>query len=352
MHHLPLTIDIETKTILKASLRANEKLAELKGLLRILPNPTVILNAITLREAKESSEIENIVTTYDEIYREMTSAQVVHANAKEVLNYRRAIMEGYRLVKEKKLISTNMLIQIHAYIEPSNTNLRTSMGTVIQNSKTKEIIHTPPQSKEEVLQYMRELEIFINDDSDNVDALIKMAVLHLQFEMIHPFYDGNGRTGRILNILYLILKNKLDFPILYLSKYIIDTKDQYYQFLQAANQKESAIADFILYILKGIEVTSEETMKLIRAVRESMEEAEKLVKAELPKIYSKELIELLYYEFYTKNVYLCEELSISRNTADKYLKQLESVGLLEGQIVGRDKLYKNLYLYRLTEVTL
>ena len=275
----------------------------LKGTLNKLPNPNIILNVITLKEAKESSEIENIITTYDELYKEMILKDKSNPNAKEVLNYRSAINLGNRLVQEKNMITTNMINEIHHLIEPNKGDIRKQKGTVIMNTKTGEILHTPPQTYEEIMEYLKNLEEFINLEN-KVNPLIKMALIHLQFEMIHPYYDGNGRTGRVLNLMYLKLSDKLDIPILYLSKYIIENRNEYYNLLNRAGKSEENILEFIIYMLKAIEKTSKYTLTLIDNIIEAMENTKKTLKEKLPKIYSKDLLELLFFEFYTKNEYI------------------------------------------------
>lgn len=301
---------------------ANNKVGELKGIINQLPKPQILLNAITLGEAKDSSEIENIVITYDEIYKEMTSESSISANAKEVLRYRKAISLGFEELKRNGFISIRSLINIQNCIESEKGGIRKLPGTVIKNTRTGEILHTPPQSEAEILDYLSNLEKYINQDNE-YDPLINMGLIHYQFETIHPFYDGNGRTGRILNVLFLVMMNKLSYPVLYLSRYIMQNKDEYYTLLRECNNNEENIRIFVRYMLKAIEATSDFTIRFIDEIIQSMEQTTMLMKERLPKIYSKELVEYLYYEFYTKNEYLRNEFNISRSTANKYLKLLE-----------------------------
>ena len=253
MYKLPIeSLDLNRIDIFEQLVNATESLGILKGTLNKLPNPNIILNVITLKEAKESSEIENIITTYDELYKEMILKDKSNPNAKEVLNYRSAINLGNRLVQEKNMITTNMINEIHHLIEPNKGDIRKQKGTVIMNTKTGEILHTPPQTYEEIMEYLKNLEEFINLEN-KVNPLIKMALIHLQFEMIHPYYNGNGRTGRVLNLMYLKLSDKLDIPILYLSKYIIENRNEYYNLLNRAGKSEENILEFIIYMLKAIE---------------------------------------------------------------------------------------------------
>lgn len=348
MYKLPIDIDIETKEILKSAIIANANLAQLRATLNRLPNPRIILNAITLIEAKESSEIENIITTFDDLYKELTLKDTMYPSAKEVLNYRKSIIEGCRLVESSGFISTNMIAQIHHIIEPERGSIRKTLGTVIMNSKTKEIIHTPPQTEKEVRDYLANLEEYINNHEDDIDPLIRMAVIHMQFEMIHPFYDGNGRVGRVLNLMYLFLTKKLEVPILYLSRYIINNKEVYYELLKEAGQSTKAVRKFILFMLDAVNVTSVETMNFVEEILESFDVTTDLIKKKLPKIYSRELVEAIYYEFYTKNEYFAKELNISRNTATTYLKALEKIGILGSEKIGIEVIYKNLRLFELT----
>lgn len=348
MYKLPIDIDIETKEILKSAIIANANLAQLRATLNRLPNPRIILNAITLIEAKESSEIENIITTFDDLYKELTLKDTMYPSAKEVLNYRKSIIEGCRLVESSGFISTNMIAQIHHIIEPERGSIRKTLGTAIMNSKTKEIIHTPPQTEKEVRDYLANLEEYINHHEDDIDPLIRMAVIHMQFEMIHPFYDGNGRVGRVLNLMYLFLTKKLEVPILYLSRYIINNKEVYYDLLKEAGESTEAVTKFILFMLDAVNVTSVETMQFVEEVLKSFEVTTDLIKKELPKIYSRELVEAIYYEFYTKNEYFAKELSVSRNTATTYLKSLEKIGILKSEKIGIEVIYKNLRLFELT----
>ena len=349
MYKLPIeSLDLNRIDIFEQLVNATESLGILKGTLNKLPNPNIILNVITLKEAKESSEIENIITTYDELYKEMILKDKSNPNAKEVLNYRSAINLGNRLVQEKNMITTNMINEIHHLIEPNKGDIRRQGGTVIMNTKTGEILHIPPQNYEEIIEYLKNLEEFINLE-DKINPLIKMALIHLQFEMIHPYYDGNGRTGRVLNLMYLKLSDKLDIPILYLSKYIIENRNEYYNLLNRAGKSEENILEFIIYMLKAIEKTSKYTLTLIDNIIEAMENTKKTLKEKLPKIYSKDLLELLFFEFYTKNEYIRNKLDISRQTATTYLKQLEKVGILSSEKIGKEIIYKNISLFKIAE---
>lgn len=346
---LPLNRDIETKRVLKQLARASRALAELKGIAQTMPNQNILINAIMINEAKTSSDIENIVTTHDEIYKAMIRPIDTSSAAKEVVDYRTAIWEGYKLVKEKGIINTNIIIKIQEKIEHNQAGIRSAPGTVIKNKLTDEIIYTPPQEKKEILAYMKNLEEYINNDDDMVDPLIKLAMIHYQFESIHPFYDGNGRTGRTINILYLVLKELIDTPILYLSKYIIRNKVEYYKLFQETRETEN-FENWIIYILTGIEETAEETIGIINKIRDEILKM-KYELRENTKIYSKELLEALFFEFYTKIPYIQKKLRVSDKTAQKYLDNLVDLGFLTSEKIGRERIYRNERLFKIIKDT-
>lgn len=346
MHKLPFLVNFNTQDIIQQLSKANYKLGELNGVIKRLPNPTILLNAILIGEAKDSSAIENILTTYDEIYQELIINHSTTSQAKEVIHYRQAILHGYHLVKKQEFIHTNTLIEIQKMIEKNKAGLRKLPGTVINNMATNQILYTPPQTESQIIEYLNNLETYINDDQiEASDELIKMALIHYQFETIHPFYDGNGRTGRILNVLYLVLKKKIDIPILYISRFIQQNKDQYYALFHQVQRDILHIKDFVLFFLKAIEETSIFTIQFVLDVFKAMEDTSTLMKEKIPKIYSKELVESLYYAFYTKNDHLCQSLQITRNTASKYLNQLVQHGFLMVEKIGKTKIYKNVALF-------
>ena len=266
---LPLKNDIETKRVLKQLSRTSRALAELKGVAQTMPNQNILINAIMINEAKTSSGIENIVTTHDEIYKALIRPNNTSLAAKEVVDYRGAVWEGYNLIKEKEMINTNIIVRIQEKIEHNQAGIRSTSGTVLKDDVTNEIVYTPPQNRDEILLYMKNLEEYINTDDDMVDPLIKLAIIHYQFESIHPFYDGNGRTGRILSILYMILKDLLDAPILYLSKYIIRNKSEYYRLFKETRETQN-YENWIIYILVGIEEMAEETIQTINKIRDEI----------------------------------------------------------------------------------
>jgi len=339
-------VNLKTNKILEQLTLSSRALAELKGYANTIPNMHILINAVTINEAKDSSAIENIVTTHDDIYKVLTESGYKEENAKEVVDYRNAIWLGYEQIKKDGYINTNTIVKIQGTIEHNNAGIRKLPGTELKNSITGETIYTPPQSEQEIRGYLKNLENFINNNEDNIDPLIKVCLIHYQFESIHPFYDGNGRTGRILNILYLVLNNLIDSPILYLSKYINKTKQEYYKLFNEVRNNNN-LEDWILYILKGIEITSKETITLIEKIQNEMKNYKEEFRSKLPKIYSKELLESLFYEVYTKISYIEKSCNVTRLTAASYLNQLEDIGLLESEKIGRERLYKNTRLIKL-----
>ena len=339
-------VNLKTNKILEQLTLSSRALAELKGYANTIPNMHILINTVTINEAKDSSAIENIVTTHDDIYKVLTESGYKEENAKEVVDYRNAIWLGYEQIKKDGYINTNTIIKIQGTIEHNNAGIRKLPGTELKNSITGETIYTPPQSEQEIRSYLKNLENFINNNEDDIDPLIKVCLIHYQFESIHPFYDGNGRTGRILNILYLVLNNLIDSPILYLSKYINKTKQEYYKLFNEVRNNNN-FEDWILYILKGIEITSKETITLIEKIQNEMKNYKEEFRNKLPKIYSKELLESLFYEVYTKISYIEKACNVTRLTASSYLNQLEEIGLLQSEKVGRERLYKNIRLIKL-----
>ena len=341
---LPPTIDLESKKVLKQLSRTHRALAELKGFADTMPNKNILINAVTINEAKDSSEIENIITTHDELFKAMSQANYDNPAAKEVVNYRTALWRGYELVKEREILTTNIIIEVQQMIEANRAGIRKLPGTVLKNQLTGEVVYTPPSGEREILDLMSNLEKYINDDFDQIDDLVKLAVVHYQFESIHPFYDGNGRTGRIINILHLVLKGLLDSPILYLSKYIIRNKSAYYRLLQEVRD-EGTWEEWVLFILDGIEQTAEETLLLVKNINSAVEEAADQIRSTLPKIYSRDLVDLLFYEFYTKISYIKQGLNVSRKTAAGYLSSLEEIGILTSEKLGKERIYLNKRLF-------
>lgn len=344
---LPPVVEVETKKILKQAIVSNKILAELKGRADEIPNQSMLVNAITLQEAKDSSEIENIVTTQDTLYKAFSSnISTTDAQTKEVLRYRQALWEGYTDLSKRPL-STNSFIQIVQTIKENNSGIRNAPGTKItSNGKT---IYTPPEGETVIRSLLKNLEDYIHAD-DDVDLLIKLAIMHYQFEAIHPFFDGNGRTGRVINMLFMVENGLLDTPILYLSKYIIEHKNAYYTNLRGVTEN-SAWEAWILFILKGIEETALYTLEKINSINRLMQETIIFAKEELPaRVYSKELIELLFEQPYCKVKYLVDKGIAKRQTAAEYLNALEAIGILKSQKVGVENLYLNVKLFELLKL--
>lgn len=339
---LPPKAELETPEILKAAIAASRVLAELKGMGGVLPNQSILVNGIVLQEARLSSEIENIITTNDELYRaaDPEAGEKANPHTKEVLRYREALWHGFEALRKRPL-STNLFIEIVRIIRKLDVGIRRVPGTRIVKS-TGEVIYTPPVGEALIHEKLANLERYIHEATD-VDPLIRMAVMHYQFEAIHPFTDGNGRTGRILNILFLVEQGLLDLPVLYLSHAIIRSKDRYYGGLRRVTA-EGAWADWVLYMLETLRQTAEETRRRILRIRELMEETGERVRAEVPGVYSKELVELVFTHPYCKIRFLEQAGLAKRQTAAKYLKELEKIGVLEGLKVGREVYYVNLAL--------
>jgi Fic family protein len=345
---LPLLKEIETKAVLRKVATAHRALAELKGSISSIPNENILMETLTLREARESSAIENIISTFAEIYQSNSLAQeFISASAKEVHQYAEALKKGFGLVKQHGLLTNNYILQIQEVIEQNSAGFRKLSGTKLLNDKTGEIIYTPPQDEETIISLMNNLEKFINvDEMMDADPLVKMAVVHHQFESIHPFYDGNGRTGRIINILYLVQKQLLHLPVLYLSRYIIQHKSEYYKLLQKVRETEEW-EEWILYMLEGVEKTAIESIALIGNIKRLMQLYKQTLKTKYPKIYSQDLLNNLFKYPYTKIEFIERDLGVSRSTAIRYLSALAKGGLLSKQKIGRDNFYMNQPLFEL-----
>ena len=343
LNNLPLKKEIETPKVLKKAISANRALANLNGVARIIPNSAILINSLVLQEAKDSSAIENIITTHDELYRANLDIESVTNEAKEVQNYKEALLRGFSLVKDTKLLLKKHIVEIQAVLEQNDAGVRKQSGTNLKNSLTGEVIYTPPQDYETIQELLTNLENYINEPND-IDSLVNMAIIHHQFESIHPFYDGNGRTGRIINILYLILKDLLDIPVLYLSRYIITYKADYYRLLQEVRTKDKW-EEWILYMLDAVEKTSLETIELINNISELMIKTQDKISQDLPKIYSKDLVEILFMHPYTKIDFLVGKMGLHRHTASTYLNELENIGILKPIKIGRSKYFINLELF-------
>ncbi len=336
----------ESPAILKRLASASRKLAELKGIAASIPNQGILINALGLQEAKDSSEIENIVTTHDELFKDdVLPESFANPAAKEVLRYRQALRLGFEQVRQTGLITANHLIAIQAELERNNAGFRKLPGTALK-SGSGATVYTPPQDTTEIVALMADLERFINDaDLFAADPLIKMALIHHQFESIHPFYDGNGRTGRILNVLYLVKEDLLEVPVLYLSRHIVRTKADYYRLLQTVRDAD-AWEEWVLYMLEAVEQTAGQTINTIHAIKEALFDYKNRIRDGY-KFYSQDLINNLFMHPYTKIEFVERELGVSRLTATKYLDALAAGGFLLKQKLGRSNYYINLALNRI-----
>lgn len=347
LQHLPLDIDIETKTVLKSLPSAHASLAELKGIVSTIPNQSILINTLGLQEAKDSSAIENIITTHDDLYKsELNLDSFKSLDAKEVQNYVTATKLGFDLVSKSGLLTNKIILQIQESLEGNTGGFRKLPGTALKNTATGEVIYTPPQDPEEIMNLMTNLEKFINDrELCNFDPLVKMAIIHYQFESIHPFYDGNGRTGRIINILYLILEKLQNLPILYLSNYIIKNKSDYYRLLQEVREINNW-EGWLLFMIKGIDQTSRETIDLIIQIRELMMKYKQKLRDNY-KFYSQDLLNNLFKHPYTKIEFIQRDLKVSRITAANYLNQLADDKILTKKKLGTGNYYINDSLFEL-----
>jgi len=344
---LPLDWDVETKTVLKSLPSAHAALAELKGIASTMPNQSILINTLGLQEAKDSSAIENIITTHDDLYKsELNLDSYKSLNAKEVQNYIAATKTGFDLITKTGLLTSRTVKKIQEVLEGNKAGFRKLPGTTLKNSSTGEIIYTPPQDPEEIKDLMTNLEKFINDkESTDFDPLVKMAIIHYQFESIHPFYDGNGRTGRIINILYLIQEKLQNLPILYLSSYIIKNKSDYYRLLQEVRTKNNW-EEWLLFMIKAVDQTSRETIDLISKIRELMMNYKRTLRDNY-KFYSQDLLNNLFKHPYTKIEFIQLDLNVSRITAANYLNQLADDKLLTKKKLGTANYYINDPLFKL-----
>lgn len=341
---LPPNINLDDSAILKKAISANRSLGELKGIVHSIPNQGLLINGIVLQEARLSSEIENIVTTNDALYKAEADERLANdPQSKEVLRYREALWHGFNALKEKPL-STNLLIDLVSIIKNKKMDVRKIPGTRIGNT-IGETIYTPPEGESVIRDKLSNLEKFIHAE-DQIDPLVKLAIMHYQFEAIHPFSDGNGRTGRIMNILFLIEKGLLERPVLFLSHYILKTKSSYYKLLREVTEQNNWTG-WIQYILEAIEITARETRQRVVNILESMEKTQHKIQSSAPKIYSKDLIELIYEHPYSKVKFLEERGIAKRQTAATYLKALEDMGLLKAMQIGKERYYINLELIKI-----
>jgi hypothetical protein len=333
----------ETPAILKLLASSSRKLAELKGIAASIPNQGILINTLGLQEAKDSSEIENIVTTHDELFKdEVLPDAFANPAAKEVMRYRQALRVGFELVRQSGLLTSNHIIQIQGELERNNAGFRKLPGTALKDGAGR-TVYTPPQDPEEVKVLMRDLERFVNEpDLFDADPLIKMALIHHQFESIHPFYDGNGRTGRIINVLYLVKEGLLDIPVLYLSQHIVRNKNRYYDLLQRV-RVDDIWEDWVLYILEAVEITAGSTLLTVQAIKNALMDYKHRIRDQ-HKFYSQDLINNLFSHPYTKIEFLQRDLNVSRMTATRYLDALCDTDFLIKRKIGRGNYYVNVAL--------
>lgn len=338
----------ETREILKKLSSAHRYLAELKGVATTIPNQGILINTLALQEAKDSSAIENIITTHDELYKaQLFAEEFKNAAAKEVSDYAQALIHGFSLVQKNKVITVNHILSIQKRLEKNDAGFRKLPGTALVNEFTGQSVYTPPQDHETILNLMSNLVEYINrPEMHDADPLVKMAVIHFQFETIHPFYDGNGRTGRILNLLYLVQERLLSIPILYLSRYIISTKGEYYRLLQNVRDTGDWEA-WIMYMLDAVEKTSQETIVLVEGIKGLMMDYKHRIRTEFPRYYSQDLINNLFRHPYTKIEFLKRDLNVTRLTATKYLDALTEKGFLVKEKIGRTNYFINMPLFLL-----
>lgn len=340
---LPPPSDLETIAILRELAKAHRHLAELKGRAASIPNQAILIDTLSLQEAKASSEIENIVTTQDELFQASLFPDGGGSPAaKEVANYRDALRCGYdSLLQNQGLLSSNTIVEMFRVLKGTTEGFRTSPGTALKNESTGALVYVPPQNGAEVIEHMRALERFINDDeSSAMDPLVKMALIHHQFESIHPFSDGNGRVGRIINVLYLTRVGLLDIPILYLSRYITVHKADYYRLLQAVRD-DGAWEPWVLFMLRAVSATSKQTLELIEGTRVLMADYKRRLRGNASIRYSQDLLNNLFRHPYTRIEFLQADLGVTRQTAARYLDQLSSAGFVEKHQQGRNNYYIN-----------
>lgn len=339
--------DLETPAISRHLTHASRQLAEFKGVVGTIPNERILLTALVLEEAKDSSAIENIVTTHDELYRSAAGTDgPLSPAAQEVLRYRQALTVGWELVRARGLITNNQIQRIQSDLEPGKPGFRRLPGTNLKDQIGR-VVYTPPQDALEIVALMNVLEADLNASiSDGPDPLVRMAVLHHRFESIHPFYDGNGRTGRILNVLYLIKEGLLDLPVLQLSRHIVRTKQEYYRLLQAVRD-DGAWEAWVLYMLTTVAESAREGILTVNAIRTALLETKHLVRSTLPRIYSQDLINNIFAWPYTKAQFVEQEIGVSRPTARHYLDALTTAGILKKIKSGRASYYVNVRLVRL-----
>lgn len=331
--------NVESKAIIKKLIETSRSLAQFNGAITNLPNPNLFIDTIHIQEAKGSSEIENIITTNDQLYKTFISEKnYKNSNEKEVISYKKALFHGLKTLESRPFLNTNLYIELMQIIKQNNSSVRNTPGTILAGKDGKPV-YTPPTGEDVIRDKLAQLDVFINENEE-YDPLIKLALIHYQFEAIHPFTDGNGRTGRIIMLLYLKLTGLLELPALYLSEYIIKHKNDYYKKLNAVTQKEEWEA-WVIYILEMVNYASIKGLKRLELITATMIKTADDIKQQLPKIYSKELVEVLFHLPYTKRQALIDAELGTAKTVGNYLKELEQAGFLTSQKVGKEVLYMN-----------
>lgn len=333
---LPPTHDLETRAVLKACISARAALAELKQAAELIPNQTMLINTIPLLEAKDSSEIENIVTTTDELFRHVQGDGAADHATKEALRYRSALQCGFHSLRDRPLC-TGTAVEICRTLKGADMDIRRTPGTQLANDRTGEVIYTPPEGESHLRDLLANWERFLHDEIE-LDPLVRMAAGHYQFEAIHPFIDGNGRTGRVVNILYLIQEGLLNLPILYLSRYLIAHKADYYRMLLEVT-RDGAWEPWLIFMIRGVEETSRWTTMKIAAIRSLAEHTTEHVRLRLPKIYTRELVDVIFEQPYCRIANLVEKGIAKRQAASRYLKDLAELGVLNESAHGKEKLF-------------
>ncbi|MDP1557557.1 MAG: Fic family protein [Nitrosomonas sp.] len=333
---LPPTDDLETKAVLKQCIAARAALAELKQAAELIPNQGMLINTLPLLEARASSEIENIVTTTDKLFQHLNGEEHADPATKEALRYSHSLLKGYLALRDRPL-NTTTAEAVCSQIKGVEMTVRKVSGTTLTNDLTGDVIYTPPVGESLLRDLLANWERFLHEQVE-LDPLVRMAVTHYQFEAIHPFTDGNGRTGRVLNSLFLIQENLLTLPILYLSRYIIANKTDYYRLLLKVT-KEQAWEEWLIYILKGVAETAAWTTAKIGAIRALSDHTREHVRLNAPKIYSHELVNLIFELPYCRIHSLSEASIAKRQAASSYLKKLVSIGVLTENQIGREKLF-------------
>lgn len=345
----PIRKQIETTKVLKQLNKSSRALAELKVYFELIPNKDILINSLVLQEAKISLEIENVVTTYDNLYKSIVIPKNIGGDIKQIINYRKTLLKGVSLIQSSSCIEAKTILQIQEMLEDGKSGIRKIKGKILRSKSNGDIVYVPSKEIFFIQDLLKNIENYYNKQTE-IDSLIKLAVSYAQFEGFCIFHKGNGTSGRILNVLYLLKENLLSSPILCLSSYIIKNKENYYDFLNKIT-KENKWEEWIIYILKGIEFSSKKTLEVAKKIKNLMDKTTIEVKKKLPKIYSEELIEFIFAEVYTKGSNLVKKGFANRKTVSKYLKSMEEINILKREKIGREIVYININLFNLLKST-